>query len=406
MQTEGRAGYSEATPDGARIFAMKFRRCHVLFLEPREHAQFRLEDLLAGGNGLHYEHNIVALAAHLDGPVTVSPDEAAVLLSCSAESWQDLPISPVHRDRVMHLIAEGLLVSDAAEHASQAAADATMRASHWWPLGALFHRLSRWSGVDSVSEMERNKMVTAQDLVRHLGVPPAETLPRSPGALALPRSGGSSMGELLLRRTTCRNFDTSRKLTLEMLAGMLGEVLLATSHVDPEPGVRFLKKSVPSAGGLHPIEAYVVAQQVEDLEAGLYHYHPVAHELARLPSQPDSTFSRRLLSGQYWFADAHALVILVCRFERNFWKYRNHAKAYRAVMLDAGHISQAIYTQATAHGLGAFVTAAINEEEVERMLGLEPMREGPLAVCGFGWRSSRMQTAEMDPAGHIWNVQP
>ena len=28
------------------------------------------------------------------------------------------------------------------------------------------------------------------------------------------------------------------------------------------------------------------------------------------------------------------------RWRRNFWKYRNHAKAYRALLLDAGHLSQ------------------------------------------------------------------
>lgn len=387
---------------------MKFRRCQILFLEPRENAQFRLDDLLVGGNGLHYEHSILALAAHLDAPVQITPDEAVLLLSCSTETWQELPTLAAHREQVMRLVGEGVLVSDAAEYASSAAADATIRTSHWWPMGALFHRQSRWSGVDSVSEMERNQMITAQDLVRQLGVPPEETLPRGADAVALPRSDDSETAWLLSHRTTCRNFDTSRKLPLETLARMLGEVLLANAYVDPEPGVRFLKKNVPSAGGLHPIEAYVIAQEVEGLESGIYHYHPVAHELARLPSQPQmlSTFARRMLSGQHWFACAHALVILVCRFERNFWKYRNHAKAYRAVTLDAGHISQAIYTQATVHGLGAFVTAAINEEEVERLLGLEPMREGPLAVCGFGWRSTQMQTAEMDPAGHIWKVQP
>ena len=39
---------------------------------------------------------------------------------------------------------------------------------------------------------------------------------------------------------------------------------------------------------------------------------------------------------------------------------------------------------------GAFITAAINEREIERALGLDPMREGVLAVTGFGYRGREM----------------
>lgn len=386
---------------------MKFRRCQVLFVEPQERAEFSLESLLEGGGGLQFEREIVALGGHLDAPCRIDVDDARLLLECSAQAWQELPEDPSLRERVLRLIDRGLLMDDEDSQGGHIAADNVMRASNWWPLGALFHRHSRWSGVDSVSEMERHQLVTAQDLVRQLGVPPDDVLPRRDNAVALPKLGGTQLDEMLSRRTTCRNFDVSRPLPLSLLAGMLEHVLMAKSYVEPEPGVRFLKKNVPSAGGLHPMEAYVLVQSVEGLEAGLYHYHPVAHELGLISDQPESTsdFSRRLLSGQHWFADAHVLVILVCRFERNFWKYRQHAKAYRAVTLDAGHISQAIYTAATEQGLGAFVTAAINESEAERLLGLEPLREGPLAVCGFGWRSSQMQTAELDPAGRIWTAQ-
>jgi Nitroreductase family len=56
-----------------------------------------------------------------------------------------------------------------------------------------------------------------------------------------------------------------------------------------------------------------------------------------------------------------------------------------AVTLDVGHLSETLPILATEFGLGAFVTAAINEADIEQTLGLEPMQESPLAVCGFGW---------------------
>ena len=96
------------------------------------------------------------------------------------------------------------------------------------------------------------------------------------------------------------------------------------------------------------------------------------------------------------------LVIYAPRVARSYWKYRNHPKAYRALLLDVGHLSQTLCLSATDLGLGAFVTAAINEVEIERAFGLEPLSDGPLAVGGFGWRAEQREIAEFDPAGTVW----
>jgi putative peptide maturation dehydrogenase len=169
--------------------------------------------------------------------------------------------------------------------------------------------------------------------------------------------------------------------------------------------VQLLKKGVPSAGGLHAVEAYLLIQRVEGIPAGLYHYQPIAHALEpvrELDASEAASLARRFVAAQAYYAGAPLQIALVARFERNFWKYRNHAKAYRAVILDAGHLSQALYLAATELDLGAFITAAINEVEIEQAFGLEPMTEGPLAVCGFGVRAQERETVEFDPAHKVW----
>lgn len=383
---------------------MRFRRCRTLFVEPVERPAFALADLMAGGTGVTFEQRLQVRTAHLPSACEIDADSCAWLLACSAEHWQPMPEDVACRRRVLALLQQGLLVSDDPAHAEACAAEQRVRDSHWWPLSALHYQQSCWDGVDSSADMQRQQLVTARDLVRSFGNPPPEAPSRQPGALALPRCDDDPMQELLQARATCRNFDATRPLPLPLLARLLQQVLMAQAQVETDPDVRFLKKNVPSAGSLHPLEAYLMVRDVQGLAPGLYHYHAVAHELAPLPVQPDDPagFRLRLLAGQHWFADAHVLLVLVCRFERTFWKYRNHAKAYRAVMLDAGHISQAFYSAATAQGLGAFVTAAINEAEAARALALQPMAEGALAVCGFGWRAATMQTSEMDPAGRVW----
>ena len=47
-------------------------------------------------------------------------------------------------------------------------------------------------------------------------------------------------------------------------------------------------------------------------------------------------------------------------------------------------MSQTLYLVATELGLGAFVTAAVNNADIDERLGIDGYREGSLAVCGFG----------------------
>jgi putative peptide maturation dehydrogenase len=146
-------------------------------------------------------------------------------------------------------------------------------------------------------------------------------------------------------------------------------------------------------------------QRVIGLAPGLYHYHCVDHALepiSLLSAEQARDLALRAVAGQGYFADAPVQIALVCRFQRNFWKYRNHAKAYRVVILDAGHLSQTLYLAATDAGLGAFITAAINEIDIEQAFGLDPMMESPLAVCGIGIRAGVRESPEFDPNHRVW----
>ena len=224
--------------------------------------------------------------------------------------------------------------------------------------------------------------------------------------IALPRAEPSALDALLDRRVTCRNFDTARALTLAEVGAVLYRTFGARTQVDVT-GVPVLKKGVPSAGGLHPTEAYLLVQRVDGLAPGLYHYHPVAHVLGPLrdlASADARDLARRFVAGQTYFTDAPLQLVMASRFERNFWKYRNHAKAYRATILDAGHLSQTLYLAATELGLAAFITAAINEGDIEDAFGLDPMQQGVMAVSGFGHRAAERNEIEFDPLNAVWTA--
>ena len=428
---------------------MKVRRCAVVFVEPREEVGFDLRELLNGGDGLRRDRRWVALAPHLGEEVDVDPDERELLGAVSPSQWVDARALAVHPPAaVQRLLTEGLLIGDGKRHAAHRARDEALRATYWHPLAATLHAFTRWSGVDAVQNMKDSGTETAVRMREVLGAPPVEAARRvdAPSQLKLPRIAATGFDHLLARRATCRNFDPSRALPFELFAQLMQRVFAAQAEVRISADTVFLKKNVPSGGGLHPIECYLIVQNVEGVTPGLYHYQAVEHALEPLslplraealatdapgarnavsPSDREGLrretdvfakaaapvaapalrqFIQDMVAQQHWFADAHVVAVLAPRFDRTFWKYRQHAKGYRVVALEAGHLSQTLYLAATDAGLGAFITGAINEKELEKAFGLDHVSQGALAICGFGWRGEVMETTELDPAGVIWEA--
>lgn len=384
---------------------MLIRRCEILMFEPREEVAFQLDSLLSGGNGMVRTRRWVALAPHLDGPITVDARQRELLGALSPSEWVEASRTDATVEEVEALIDCGLVLHDgvegtAAEHQCR---DLRLRAAYWHPLGAILHAFTRWEGVDAVKNTEESGTDTATGMRDVLGPPPAATTAGGQ-PIVLAHAEPEIFDDILQRRTTCRNFDEGQSLPIALFSRMLGRVFAAQAQVKVGDDLVFHKKNSPSGGGLHPIEAYLIVQQVEGITPGLYRYLADSHSLLPLtaPEQPLRDFIMESVGQQHWFANAHCLVTMVPRFDRTFWKYRRHAKGYRVVLLEAGHLSQTLYLSATDLGLGAFITGAINEKHLERGFGLDPIQQGALAVCGFGWRAQHMETAELDPLEKVW----
>jgi putative peptide maturation dehydrogenase len=388
---------------------MQVRRCVHLMIEPRERLDFDLSLLANGGTGLRNVVEWIALAPHRDEEIVLSADEMAVLGALSPSQWTALDeLAKMHpRATLQALLDKGLLIAQADGDAAAREADEFLRDTHWRGLDAIAHRFSRWRSVDTVEAQRRFGEETDQTFLERLGSSPAPVRERVEPSRRrkLPAAGDSPLDRLFARRVTCRNYDLARQLDLAQFGAAMYRAFGARAVDEYAPGIFLLKKGAPSAGGLHPVEAYVLVQRVDGIVPGLYHYHPAAHALEPI-REMDATELEKLaktcLGGQPYFAEAHVVVALAGRFARNFWKYRNHAKAYRAVILDAGHLSQSLYLAATELGLGAFVTAGVNEVQIEEAFGLEAMAEGPLAMCGFGIRGSERREVEFDPNHTIW----
>ncbi len=387
---------------------MSLRRCALLTLEPRERLDFDLADLVSGGAGLGVTPEWTAIAPHTTKEVVVTAAEAAALGAISPTRWSErAALSSIHGDDVVASLIEKDLVIVADSEADRR--DRLARDTGWRCASAAMHYASRWRGVDTEAVQRQFAELHGGELLERLGPAPdaVRERGRADARIALPRAEPTPLDALLDERVTCRNFDPREPLSHAAFAAVLYRAFGARALVDHAPGVQLLKKGVPSAGGLHPTEAYLLVQRVAGVEPGLYHYHAVAHALEpihALSADAARSLASTFVGAQPYLLDAPVFVVPVARFRRNFWKYRNHTKAYRALVLDVGHLSQTLYLAATELRLAAFITAAINEVDIEAAFELDPLEEGPLAVMGFGARGAVREAVEFDPLHAVWKA--
>ncbi len=124
----------------------------------------------------------------------------------------------------------------------------------------------------------------------------------------------------------------------------------------------------PSAGALQPIEVYLSIDRVSGLDKGLYHYNARDHTLTLIRS---GNVNRELyeysLHQEYVLNAAFNIVISII-YDRTFSKYG--FRAYRYVLLDAGHVGMNIYLVATALGLGTVAIGAFIDDGINKVIGL------------------------------------
>lgn len=144
---------------------------------------------------------------------------------------------------------------------------------------------------------------------------------------------------------------------------------------------RYSLRVNPSAGNLHPTEAYLALREANNLPAGLYHYRAADHTLECRRSGSAIEAMAALL-GQPQLAGADLLAILSSIFWRESWKYRD--RAYRYCLHDMGHAMGSLMVAARGLGVPARGLGHFADIPVADFLGVSVQDEGPIVVLAFG----------------------
>jgi SagB-type dehydrogenase family enzyme len=79
---------------------------------------------------------------------------------------------------------------------------------------------------------------------------------------------------------------------------------------------------------------------------------------------------------------AGVVLVITAIFQRTRRKYKD--RAYRYVLLDAGHLGQSLNLAATALGLGACVMGAFLDDQVNRLVQVDGEDEAALFLVSVG----------------------
>lgn len=125
-----------------------------------------------------------------------------------------------------------------------------------------------------------------------------------------------------------------------------------------------------SAGARHPFETYLSIDNVEGLNKGIYRYLALEHKLILL-NQEENLYTKisEATLGQKFAGSAPVNFIWSCIPYRGEWRYTN--RSHKVMLIDAGHICQALYLACETIGLGTCAIAAYDQKLMDELISVD-----------------------------------
>ncbi len=190
------------------------------------------------------------------------------------------------------------------------------------------------------------------------------------------RWGTLSMDVVLRDRRSVRHYE-NRSLALDDLSFLLW----SSTGLRVSARVERLR-TAPSAGALYPIETYIVVNNVDGVEQGVYHYNIKGHHLEEVRSGSVGGEAAQAALGQMMAAEAPATIVWTAIFARTLFKYGQ--RGYRYVYMDVGHIAENLALAAVAINLATCQIGALFDGESNHLVGVDGEEEAVIYMSSVG----------------------
>lgn len=173
-----------------------------------------------------------------------------------------------------------------------------------------------------------------------------------------------SLQDALLARTSQHN--TSEK---PLPLTKLGTILSSLSY---NKSTR--KRLYPSGGAKYPIETYIIARNVSELQQNAYHYHPHSNSLENLWGVPQEL--NLFLEINKWAENARVIILFTANWWKSAQKYGDFS--YLLGLIEIGHMSQNILLSAASLNIPACPIAGFDDQKAIELFELEHHAEQPV----------------------------
>ncbi len=208
---------------------------------------------------------------------------------------------------------------------------------------------------------------------------PYKTYPSAVKVVQLPspeKAKGAPLWDAAARRRSVRRYSAE-----PLAISDVSQLLWASQGVTAEEG-EFAFRTAPSAGALYPVETYLVVNNVQGLQRGVYHYGVQGHRLELLRAGEFGHPLSVAALGQEMCARAPVVFVWTAVIQRSRWKYAQ--RGYRYIYLDAGHIAAHVALGAVALGLGSCQIGAFYDAEVNEIVQVDGKEEFAIYMTSVG----------------------
>jgi len=220
-------------------------------------------------------------------------------------------------------------------------------------------------------EKTKYRYIGKSDQQRGVPQPPLE-VPAEPGkaVIDLPSPASFDIPRVDLRTAIEQRQSVRQYVHDPITLDELSFLLWCTQGVKKVHGSQATFRTVPSAGARHAFETYVLLNNVDGLEPGLYRFLALSHRLQQLDTDPQLPHKvTEACFNQQFVLMSGAVFLWTAVPYRMTWRYGE--RGYRDLHLDAGHVCQNLYLAAEAVGCGVCAIAAFDDDAMDMLLGID-----------------------------------
>lgn len=198
--------------------------------------------------------------------------------------------------------------------------------------------------------------------------------------LLLPNPGELQLNlkDAIINRRSNRDF-ISKSLNINKLSSLIYYSAGVTNKDKSDWNEAY--RAYPSAGGRYPLELYVVINNVNSVDQGLYHYNVKENSLELLLKE-DLSIKISNLTGQDFVKKANVVFLLSGVLDRTRIKYQDRGLRY--VFMECGHLSQNLYLISEALNLSCCAIGGFVDGKLDKLLDIQSSSEKILYLVAIG----------------------